>query len=63
MVMDIERVPVIHPGAAQMGIGNREPERVDEVEPRVGDGAHAPDVASVLRDFGAVEDDMKHEWN
>jgi hypothetical protein len=56
----IERIPVVHAGAAQVAVVDRKSERVDEVQPRARERAHPADVAGILWDFWREKDDVQH---
>ena len=51
---------VVQPGAAQLPVVQREPERLDQVQPRAGVGAQPDHVAGVGRDLGRMQDDVEH---
>jgi hypothetical protein len=55
--MDV--LPVIHPGALEMPIGDLESERFDQVQLGSGGGAEARDVARVRWDLGLEQDDAE----
>jgi hypothetical protein len=55
----LDRRPVVEPGAAdRLGI-DAEGDRPDEVEAGAGGGAEPGDVAGVGRDLGGDEDDLQ----
>ena len=56
--MPLDVLPVIHPGAFELGVVELEAEGLDEVQRRAGRGAKAGDVAGVRRDFGFKQDDI-----
>ena len=60
MLMHVELLPVVHAGPAQMPVADLESQGMNEVQPRAGDGAHATDVAGVLRDLRLEEHDVQH---
>lgn len=59
MDMDIEVVPVVHTGAAQVAVGDVKAEGADQVKAGVDPCAEASDIAGILRNFGIKEDDVQ----
>ena len=60
VVVQVEAVPVIHPAAPDLFVGNVETEGMNEMEARVGNRTEPPDVTGVLWDFRIEEDDVQH---
>ena len=56
---DVDGIPVVEAGAAEVFVVDGKAEGFDEVEDGSGGGAEARDVASVGRDFGMDEDDVE----
>jgi hypothetical protein len=60
MMVDVERVPVVHPTPLEMLIRNREAKRMNQMQPTLGDRTKAPNVTRILRDFRVKKDDVEH---
>ncbi len=60
MFVHVQRMPVIHPCAAEIPVRDPETERMNEVKPRPGERTHAADVAGILGNFGTKEHDVQH---
>jgi hypothetical protein len=58
--MHIQRLPIIHPCAPQIPIIDHVSERMNQMQPRARERAHAPDVSGVLRDFRLEKHDVQH---
>ena len=61
MDLNLDGIPIIEPGAAELGVGDFESQRLDQVETGAGGGAKAGDVAGVGRNFGVDEDDVQRD--
>ena len=54
---------IIQPRAAHMLVVERKPQRSNQMQTRTGIRTQADDIAGVGRDFGFVQDHVKHEEN
>jgi hypothetical protein len=61
MNLDVDGIPVVEAGAAELGVGDLEAEGFDEMEAGAGGGAEARDVAGVGGNFGVDEDDIERD--
>ena len=61
MDLDVDGVPIVEAGPAELGVGDLESEGFDEMELRAGGGAEAGDVAGVGGDFGINEHDVERD--
>jgi CheY-like chemotaxis protein len=61
MLMHIKGPPVIHSRPTQIPVINDVTQGVDEMQSRPGDGAHAPDVSGIGRNFGLEQHNVQHE--
>lgn len=61
MDLHLDGIPVVEPGAAELGVGDFESQRFDKMETGAGGGAEAGDVAGVGRDFRVDEDDVERD--
>ena len=59
VMTDVEFVPVVHAGTAELGVVDLEAQRMHQVQDAARHGAHAPDVAGVRRDLRAEQDEME----
>jgi hypothetical protein len=53
-------VPIVHAGTLQVLVGDLETQRMDQMQPRLRDRAHASDIAGVLRDLRLKQHHVKH---
>jgi hypothetical protein len=60
MVVDVERIPVVHSTPPEMLIRNREAKWMNQMKPTLGDGTKATDVSRILRDFRVKQNDVQH---
>lgn len=60
VVHDVERLPIIHSRTAQVRIGNRESERVNQMQAGTRNRAHSADVSGVLRNLRIEKNKVKH---
>lgn len=60
MVVDVERLPVVHPTSPKMFIRNREAKWMNQMQAALGDRTKATDVTRILGDFRIKKDDVKH---
>ena len=60
MLMDIERFPIVHPGATQIPVVDHKAERMNQVEPRTRQSTHPANITGIGRDLGLKEHDMNH---
>ena len=56
---DAQRVPVVEAGALELAVGDREAQRLDEVQRAAGRGAESRDVAGVGWDLGFDQHDVQ----
>jgi len=60
MHLDARGFVIVKPGAAELAVIQGESKRAYQVQMRAGIGAQADDIAGIGRDFGLVQDDIKH---
>ena len=60
VLMHIKGFPVVHSRAAQVAVINYESKWVNQVQPRTGQSAHAPDIAGIRSNFWLEQDDVNH---
>ena len=60
MLMDIERFPIVHPGATQIPVVDHKAERMNQVEPRTRQSTHPANITGIGRNLGLKEHDMNH---
>ena len=60
MVVDVERLPVVHPTSPKMFIRNREAKWMNQMQAALCDRTKATDVTRILGDFRIKKDDVKH---
>ena len=60
MVVDVERLPVVHSAPPETLIRNREAEWMNQMQPTLSDRTKATDVTRILGDFRIKKDDVKH---
>src|SRR5690606_1937679 len=63
MLVDIKRTPVVHPGAAQVPVGDLESQWMNQMKTRARQRTHPTDIAGVLRDLRIEEHDVQHARN
>jgi hypothetical protein len=60
MVVDVERLPIVHSTPPEMLIRNREAKWMNQMQPTLGDRTKATNVSRILRDFRIKKDNVKH---
>ena len=60
MVVDVERLPVVHPTSPKMFIRNREAKWMNQMQAALGDRTKATDVTRILGDFRIKQNDVQH---
>ena len=60
MMLQVQRMPIIHTAALQVLVGNRKAQGVNQVQTTPRDRTEATDITGILRDLGIEQDDVKH---
>src|SRR5687767_112023 len=60
MLMNIERLPIIHARPAQIPIIDLVAQRMNQMQPGPGHGAHAADISSIGRNLGLEKHHVQH---